>query len=58
VPFRLPVDTREGDWIAVGMIGSYSNATSTPFNGFYIEAEDFVEVPASSLGQFAEASAA
>jgi ornithine decarboxylase len=58
IPFRLPVDTREGDWIEVGLIGAYSNATSTPFNGFYIEETDFVEVPASSFSQFAAANAA
>lgn len=37
-PMRLPVDIAEGDWIEFGMVGAYSNALSTRFNGFYPEA--------------------
>lgn len=33
-PFTLPDDIREGDWIEVGMMGAYSLAMRTSFNGF------------------------
>ena len=33
-PFCLPDDTREGDWIEVGMMGAYSLSMRTQFNGF------------------------
>ena len=42
LPFRLPADAREGDWIEIDRLGAYSNALATHFNGFYPEA--FVEV--------------
>ena len=32
-PHLLPEDTREGDWIEVGMMGAYSSALRTGFNG-------------------------
>ena len=46
---RLPEDAREGDWIEIGRMGAYSNATATHFNGFhpetYVEVEkEFIEV--------------
>lgn len=34
-PFTLPDDIREGDWIEVGMMGAYSLAMRTNFNGFH-----------------------
>ncbi len=36
-PHWLPADTDEGDWVEVGMMGAYSNALKTGFNGFYSE---------------------
>jgi ornithine decarboxylase len=33
-PLLLPVDTEEGDWIEIGMMGAYSAALTTRFNGF------------------------
>ena len=33
-PHWLPADTDEGDWVEVGMMGAYSNALKTRFNGF------------------------
>lgn len=36
-PFVLPEDVREGDWIEVGMMGAYSLAMRTKFNGFFTE---------------------
>ena len=33
-PLQLPEDVQEGDWIELGMMGAYSSATRTPFNGF------------------------
>lgn len=38
----LPDDAREGDWIVIDMLGAYSNALVTGFNGF--RPETFVEV--------------
>jgi ornithine decarboxylase len=37
-PFALPADARSGDWIEFGMLGAYSNALTTGFNGFLPEA--------------------
>jgi ornithine decarboxylase len=34
-PLMLPDDIREGDWIEIGMMGAYSLALRTEFNGFY-----------------------
>jgi ornithine decarboxylase len=42
VPFRLPEDVQEGDWIALSLAGAYTNATVTVFNGFI--ANTYVEV--------------
>ena len=36
-PHWLPADTDEGDWVEVGMMGAYSNALKTGFNGFSSE---------------------
>jgi ornithine decarboxylase len=36
-PHRLPVDADEGDWVEVGMMGAYSNAMRSGFNGFSSE---------------------
>lgn len=36
-PHWLPSDTDEGDWVEVGMMGAYSNALKTGFNGFSSE---------------------
>ena len=33
-PFMLPMDIREGDYIELGMLGAYSTAMGTRFNGF------------------------
>jgi len=41
-PFPLPEDVREGDWIEIDMIGAYSNAGRTRFNGFF--PDTFVEI--------------
>ena len=38
----LPDDAREGDWIAIDMLGAYANALVTGFNGF--RPETFVEI--------------
>ncbi|HET6469812.1 MAG TPA: type III PLP-dependent enzyme [Geminicoccaceae bacterium] len=36
-PHWLPDNVAEGDWIEVGMMGAYSNALKTGFNGFSSE---------------------
>lgn len=36
-PHWLPADTDDGDWVEVGMMGAYSNALKTGFNGFSSE---------------------
>jgi ornithine decarboxylase len=42
--FLLPADVREGDYIEIGMLGAYSTAMGTRFNGFgetlIVECED------------------
>ncbi len=40
--FRLPDDIREDDWLEFGLVGAYSNAVATQFNGFH--PDTFVEV--------------
>jgi ornithine decarboxylase len=35
IQFHLPEDVREGDWVVVEMIGAYSNAITSRFNGFF-----------------------
>lgn len=42
-PLRLPADTREGDWIEIGLMGAYTNAGASHFNGFYPETYVTVE---------------
>lgn len=42
VPFTLPEDVREGDWIEIDQIGAYGSAMRTQFNGFY--PDTFVEI--------------
>ena len=44
--FDLPADVEEGDWLEIGLVGAYSNAMASRFNGFY--PETMVEV--SGLG--------
>ncbi len=46
IMFRLPQDLREGDWIEVGLLGAYSLAASTTFNGFHSDV--FVEINAAA----------
>lgn len=41
-PVHVPGDVQDGDWIEFGMIGAYSCALRTGFNGFY--PDSFVEV--------------
>ena len=36
-PHWLPADADDGDWVEVGMMGAYSNALKTRFNGFSTE---------------------
>lgn len=42
-PHWLPADAKGGDWIEVGMMGAYSNALSTRFNGFGSDRLAFVD---------------
>jgi len=42
LPWRLPADVREGDWIEVGLMGAYSTVFATDFNG--LRSSDVVEV--------------
>ena len=37
MPFALPSDVREGDWIEIGQVGAYSNAVASHFNGFFCD---------------------
>lgn len=37
-PFHLPSDISEGDWIEVGLVGAYSLALQSGFNGFLTDA--------------------
>jgi len=46
-PVHLPDDVREGDWIEFGLMGAYSNALRTGFNGFF--PETFVSVDESTI---------
>lgn len=41
-PHRVSDDVRSGDWLEIGMMGAYSNALRTRFNGFGVER--FVEI--------------
>lgn len=42
-PHWLPADADDGDWIEVGMMGAYSNALKTRFNGFESDRMAFVQ---------------
>lgn len=46
--FRLPDDTREGDWIEIGLIGAYGSALRTHFNGFF--PDTFVRIADRPVG--------
>jgi len=41
-PVHLPQDARTGDWIVFDMMGAYSNALRSGFNGFY--PDEFVTI--------------
>jgi ornithine decarboxylase len=36
-PMQLPDDVAEGDWVEIGMMGAYSLALRTRFNGFHAD---------------------
>jgi ornithine decarboxylase len=36
-PLQLPDDVAEGDWVEIGMMGAYSLALRTRFNGFHAD---------------------
>jgi ornithine decarboxylase len=36
-PLELPDDVAEGDWVEIGMMGAYSLALRTRFNGFFAQ---------------------
>lgn len=38
IPFHLPSDIDETDWVEVGLVGAYSLALQSGFNGFYTDA--------------------
>lgn len=42
-PHWLPADADDGDWVEVGMMGAYSNALKTRFNGFETEGVAMIE---------------
>ncbi len=44
--YDLPAGIKAGDWIEFGLIGAYSAAMRTQFNGFY--AETVVEIEADA----------
>jgi ornithine decarboxylase len=49
-PFMLPADIREGDYIELGMLGAYSTAMGTRFNGFgETEIVECTDAPWASL---------
>ncbi len=57
IPFPLPEDTREGDWIEINEMGAYGSALRTRFNGFY--PDTFVELtgaPGEAESDAAEAT--
>lgn len=49
-PHWLPVDVAEGDWLEIGMMGAYSNALKTRFNGFASAEPAILQDPAWYLG--------
>lgn len=50
-PHWLPADVAAGEWIEVGMMGAYSNALATCFNGFSGDAAALVHDSAWYLGE-------
>jgi ornithine decarboxylase len=42
-PHWLPADTDDGEWVEVGMMGAYSNALKTRFNGFRTDRMAFID---------------
>lgn len=50
-PHWLPDDVGEGEWVEVGMMGAYSNALATRFNGFGGDATAVVHDGAWYLGE-------
>lgn len=42
-PHWLPAEVDDGDWIEIGMMGAYSNALKTRFNGFESDSLVFIE---------------
>ena len=57
-PHWLPADTDDGDWVEVGMMGAYSNALKTGFNGFASEKQAFLSDGGWYLGGQARQAAA
>lgn len=47
IPFDLPADIQIGDWIEFGMLGAYSLANRTAFNGFYPDTMVEISGPAT-----------
>lgn len=45
LPFRLPSEIREMDWLEIAQMGAYSVSNKTDFNGFDVEA--FAEIAAA-----------
>jgi len=43
MPWALPADIGEGDWIEVGLMGAYANAVATRFNGFSSDTQVFID---------------
>ena len=50
-PHWLPADVAAGEWIEVGMMGAYSNALATRFNGFGSDGAALVHDAAWYLGE-------
>lgn len=50
-PHWLPADVEAGEWIEVGMMGAYSNALATRFNGFGADPAAVVADDAWYLGE-------
>jgi ornithine decarboxylase len=42
-PHWLPADADDGDWVEIGMMGAYSNALKTRFNGFRTDGMAFID---------------
>ena len=50
-PFLVPDDIQEGDWIEVGLMGAYSLALASGFNGFVTETVVAVDGPCRWLDE-------